>query len=126
MFKERLDKILKKHSLTTREAEKKTGISSVYFSYMRNGKRPVTEKSWLKILTNIEGLTIKKAREQIALWKIEEAEKELGKPRKMVLSQNKKPYLIWKDIANYFRSNGLNDDEIDVIQKQFKIFKNKK
>lgn len=83
---------------------KKLEMSQGQISNWLNGKTPISEQAWLKILTKLKNKTPKLAREELAYLKIEDAEYELSS-----LNKNKKTPEANENRVLYGRKTDLND-----------------
>lgn len=121
MYRSKLKFILEKNNLTLRQAEEKTGIPYAYFSHMLTGKRPVSEKNWLKILTAIEGQSISSAKEQLARWQIEDARLRLPRAGAGTLRESRVRYGPTSAAIDRMSEHQLNLELAKVAREDSKI-----
>lgn len=101
----RLEHLLEKNGLNQMRASRATGLSQTLISQMLLGKRAITDKTLVRFLTAIEGKSSAEAQAQIALWKIQDARRQLQASPTHALAQPVMPY------------GGLSSRYIDALEE---------
>lgn len=121
MNAQELADFLARHRLSQRAAARLSGVPAPLINMILTGKRVGTEATWFKLLTGVEKLGAKAARQQIAGMKIAAASADLGLMPVLQVREDRVKYGPQTAAIQHFGEKKLNDYLAEIAKKQPEI-----